>query len=327
MHMNTSWHLLPEDRPEFERAVDEVLHNAGRLPALDALGDRLTPRQLRTMALSASAAIAACAAEEYELFVRLRAELREPANAPSSMGRSGQPYAEGPAGSSTRGAGAGTVSGSGAVSGSGSGSGAGEAAGRASGAGLVAMVSVLVPVLAGTAAVIFLLVGYLLHVVSPEPSIAAPMRGAGWTFAALAAAAAIAAMAGLWLAAVRNGSRTPRVPARNAAGEEEPGLTERVALARDAWRGALVERGIVPFLSEALADPDGARQAPSSYVPTPEGSASHSGERTPRLGYSGPRFSSRSTSDGDAQEPGPRPRYSSPDYSSPHYGGPEHQPE
>ncbi|OEV30034.1 hypothetical protein AN219_13225, partial [Streptomyces nanshensis] len=64
----------------------------------------------------------------------------------------------------------------------------------------------------------------------------------------------------------------------------------------------------------------GAAAAPSTHE------APRAEERTPRLGYSGPDFSSRSPSDGKEHE-SLRPRYSSPDYSSPDYGGPEHKPE
>ncbi|OEV09514.1 hypothetical protein AN218_21685 [Streptomyces nanshensis] len=127
-----------------------------------------------------------------------------------------------------------------------------------------------------------------------------------------------------------------------------------------------MERGIVPFLEGALAerasaagagtgqrprtaadftDPagsprsedaaDSAEPAPQTSEPAePSERRDHAEDRTPRLGYSGPDFSSRSPA--ESEEPGAerdkererlRLRYSSPDYSSPDYGGPEHQPE
>ncbi|MFC4495525.1 hypothetical protein ACFPA8_15445 [Streptomyces ovatisporus] len=340
MHMNSAPHLLPEDRPEFERAVDEALRTAARRPALAALGERLRAEQLRTMALSAASAIADNAAEEYAHFVALRTELRQPAARTASAAQSAGGAGGGAGGKAGPGSGSGSRSGE---TGSGTqhqgglglaGAGA-EGLGESAGAGLLAMISVLVPLLAGTAAVIFLLLGYALHAMTPEPSIAAPMRGAGWVFAVLAAAGIVVGMVELWLTALRNGAGARRRAAEEAAstaGSGTPGragLTEELAKARAAWREALLERGIVPFLTGALADEPGSR-APSSYAPTPhEDPAAEQprrAERTPRLGYSHPDFSSRTPSDGK-EERSVRPRYSSPDYSSPEYGGPEHPPE
>ncbi|MFE9391108.1 hypothetical protein [Streptomyces sp. NPDC006784] len=313
MHMNSAPHLLREDRPEFERVLDEALRTAHRRPDLAAIGQRLNAEQLRTMALSAATAIAACAEAEYQQFVRLREELRRPENAPSV---SGAPVADGPAQGGSDGAAAelrGAGQGGGSVGERLVGAMGGENLAEASGAGLVAVVSVLAPVLAATAAVIFLLLGYALRLLSPVPAVAGPIRSAGWVFAAFAAAGILVAMAGLLLTARRNGASSIR--AGGGGTGPDPGgsrLTDQVALARSAWREALLERGIVPFLREALADPDGPRQAPAVYVPQPPGSP---------LGYSHPGFSSRPSSETDEKHS--RPRFTSPDYSSPEYGGPE----
>ncbi|MFI8850672.1 hypothetical protein ACIGW3_10880 [Streptomyces sp. NPDC053499] len=313
MHMNSAPHLLREDRPEFERVLDEALRTAHRRPDLAAIGQRLNAEQLRTMALSAATAIAACAEAEYQQFVRLREELRRPENAPSvsgAPGRGGSAHENGAA--EVRGPGQG---GGGSVSEKLVGAMGGESLAEASGAGLVAMVSVLAPVLAATAAVIFLLLGYALRLLSPEPAVAGPIRSAGWVFAAFAAAGILVAMAGLLLTALRNGGSSIRDPGGERQGTDPGGsrLAEEVALARAAWREALLERGVVPFLREALADPNGPEQAPTAYVPQSPGS---------RLGYSHPGFSSRPSSE-TAEETSSRPRFSSPDYSSPEYGGPE----
>ncbi|MGI5350105.1 hypothetical protein ACQEU8_18260 [Streptomyces sp. CA-250714] len=314
MHMNSAPHLLREDRPEFERVLDEALRTAHRRPDLAAIGQRLNAEQLRTMALSAATAIAACAEAEYQQFVRLRDELRRPENAPSVSGVAAQ-------GGSGSGSGNGTAEVRGPGQGGGSSVGeklvgamGGESLVEASGAGLMAVVSVLAPVLAATAAVIFLLLGYALRLLSPEPAVAGPIRSAGWVFAAFAAAGILVAMAGLLLTALRNGASSVRAPGGGQG--TDPGgsnLAEEVALARAAWRNALLERGVVPFLREALADPNGPEQAPAAYVPQQPGS---------RLGYSHPGFSSRPSSE-TQEETHSRPRFSSPDYSSPEYGGPE----
>lgn len=318
--MNSAPHLLAEDRPEFERILDEALRTADRHPGLSGIGRRLGRAQLRSMAMSAATPIAACADTEYQHFVALRTELRRPSNAPSSAGT-------GPAGAL-------------GLSGA-----AGEGLADRVGAGLVAVVSVLAPLLAGAAAVIFLLVGYALHMLSPEPALAEPMRNAGWTFAVLAAGTALLAMGGVLLTALRNGpsavAGTRRRAGRTAGtggtanravgaagGAAGDDLTEQVAAARAAWRDALLDRGILPFLREALADPAGAEKSPETLArDLPQE------QRTPRLGYSHPRFSSPATKGADGErDPSPRPRYSSPEYSSPDYdapayGGPETQPE
>jgi hypothetical protein len=302
MHMNSAPHLLREDRAEFERILDETLRAAHPQPGLSGIGRQLSRAQLRSMAMSAAVPIAACADAEYQHFVALRTQLRHPSNAPSSAG------------------------------------------GGRHGAGLVAVVSVLAPLLAGTAALIFLLVGYVLHMLEPEPALAAPMRNAGWTFAVLAAGTALFGMGGVLLTALRNGPsavaagpKVRRVQAGSTGGVGRRGagtagdLAAEVAAARAAWQAALLERGILPFLREALADPAGAEKSPEALArelpQTPP--------RTPRLGYSHPGFSSPATKSrdggsGDSAATRPRfssPEYASPDYEGPAYGGPETQPE
>ncbi|GHJ29899.1 hypothetical protein ABZ654_08480 [Streptomyces hygroscopicus] len=280
--MKSAPHLLTEDRPEFERVLDEALRTADRRPDLSGIGQRLTAEQLRTMALGASAAIAACAAAEYQEYRDTRARLREPAPLFPLTGGGGE-----------------SPDGTGGLAG---------ALQDAAGAGLVAMLAVLAPVLAGTAAIIFLIVGYVLNALHPAPSIAQPLVTAGWLFAALTAVGILIAAVGLLLTALRNGSSAIRGGARSEQLEE-------VDRAREVWRQALLDRGILPFLREALANPSA--PSPAAYVPrNPEAVG-----RTPHLGYSRPGFST------DGESPKARPRYSSPDYTSPDYGGPEHQPD
>src|SRR5689334_14619603 len=142
MHMNSvPQHLQSEDRQEFERLLNEALRSAPHRPELAAVGQRLNPEQLRTMALDASALITAAAAAEYQHYVRVRQELRHPAMAPSAAADS----AAADPGSATTGLV--TTLGEGAES---------------TGAGAIAVIAVLAPVLSGTAAAIFLLVGYIL---------------------------------------------------------------------------------------------------------------------------------------------------------------------
>lgn len=208
MPMNSAPPLLVEDRPEFERVLDEALRTARDDYGPAAVAARLTAPQLRAMALSAAVPIAACAATEYAEFVRLRTELRHPAYAPILTGARG-----------------------------------------ANSAGLAAVVSVLVPLLAGAAAVIFLLLGYGLHLAGPEPALAASLRSVGWAFVLLAAASALLAMAGVLWTALRNGATA----VRDRPDAAPTGLASDVERARRAWQAALLERGVLPFLREATA--------------------------------------------------------------------------
>ncbi|WP_156727845.1 hypothetical protein [Streptomyces apocyni] len=280
MHMNSAPHLLNEDRQDFERLLDDALRSAPQRPDLAAVGERLNPEQLRTMALNATVLITTAAATEYQHYVKAREHLRAPASS------STRERATGESESGTAGLAAGEVV-------------------QTAGAGLFAVLAVLAPVLAGAAAAIFLLVGYILKLLSPEPAFADTLLTTGWVFGALTAVGILVAAIGLLLTALRNGSTSVQASARNE-------LTEEVARARDAWLTALLERGILPFLREALATPG----IPEARPEPPNG-------RMPHLGYHRPGFSSP---DG-GPDAGHRPTYSRPDFSSPDYGGPDHQPD
>ncbi|MEV7194915.1 hypothetical protein AB0N81_24375 [Streptomyces sp. NPDC093510] len=297
MHMNSAPHLLNEDRPEYERILDEALRTAPDRPELAAVGQRLNTEQLRTMALNATALITAAAAAEYAHYVQVREELREPRPSSTSIREgNGQSAAE---------------SGSGGVS---LATTMGEVAEpAAAGAGAIAVVAVLAPVLAGTAAAIFLLVGYILKMLNPEPAFADTLLTAGWLFGALTAGGILVAAVGLLLTALRNGSTSLQA---GLHGEQH----EEVSRAREDWGRALLERGVVPFLREALREPGG---APAARTPSANAGGSGAHGRMPQLGYHRPGFSSP---DGGPTA-GPRPSFSSPDFSSPDFGGPDHKPE
>ncbi|MFI9050597.1 hypothetical protein [Streptomyces sp. NPDC053427] len=298
MHMNSAPHLLNEDRAEFARLLDEALRTAEHRPdgLAAAAGPHLSAEQLRTMALSATTAIAACATAEYQRYVQLRTALRTPATVPSGDG-AGDSERDGTTDEAT-----------GLATGTHPADATPPPEATEAGAGLAAMIAVLVPVLAGIAAVLFLLIGYVLRAVSPDKSMAQPLISVGWIFAALTAAGALVAMAGLVITALRNGSTSSR------ASRAEALLAVDLDRAHDAWCHALLERGLLPFLREALTgpspdpdpDPDTAK-----YVPRPAPQP-----RIPTLGYTRPTFSSP-----DSGSSGSRPRYSSPDFTSPEYGG------
>lgn len=219
----TAPYLLSEDRAAFESLLDGVLRTTHERPELASVGQRVNTEQLRTMATNASALITSAAAAEYQHYVKVRGELR--ASAP-------------PAGAAAM----------------------GEVRDE-TGGGLSAVLAVLVPVLAGTAAAIFLLIGYVLKMLTPEPGFADTMIGAGWFFGAVTAAGLLFAAVGLVVTALRH---------RSTAAGPQTDREDEIARAREAWRHALLERGIVPFLREALADPHPGTDPRARHGATPQ---------------------------------------------------------
>nr|QXL90810.1 hypothetical protein [Streptomyces sp.] len=351
--MNSAPYLLTEDRAEYERILDDALRDAPQRPELAAVGQRLNAEQLRSMALNATALITSSAAAEYAHYVRVREVSGTPSaatdrHAPEGLGRrfgaavlgTGQPRGrrtgngvaprrwgsmsygrrllaavlglrvrpEAPTGARTP-----------------------RASERPSrvrtpaqphpggprelppgltdepaGVGMFAVLLVLVPVLTGTASALFFLVGLVLNLFHTGSALARPMIAAGWLFGAVTVGGIALGVAGLVVTALRHRD----LPARSAEAHRE---SEELRRARDAWRNAVLERGIMPFLRDALADPG---TAPSRRDPgsPPLG-------RVPALGYNRPDF--HPPGDGPGPTPPPRPSFSSPDFTNPDFGGPE----
>ncbi|WP_244904737.1 hypothetical protein [Streptomyces prasinopilosus] len=175
-------------------------------------------------------------------------------------------------------------------------------------AGVAAVVAVLAPVLAGAVAAFSLLVGFLLKAFVPESAFAHILLTVGWISGAVAGVAIVVAGVGLLITALRHG------PPIDTGRDGEP--SGEVALARAAWREALRERGIVPFLREALADPGTAAAVHPEAPSEPTG-------RIPHFGYGRSGF----TSPKEGPAPRSRPRFTSPDYAGPADSGPSASPE
>ncbi|MFJ5077147.1 hypothetical protein ACIP8Z_21460 [Streptomyces sp. NPDC088553] len=212
MHMNVAPHLLTEDRAEYERVLDDALSTAHARPELAGAGTRLTLAQLRSLTLNATTLVTSAAASEYDHFVKVREQHRAAlgTRTPASPDRPGPDPGPGP--------------------------------------GVVAILTVMVPVLAGAAAVIFLLVGAVMHAVAPSVAFGATLLTAGLVFGAVAAAGLLGAAAGLLVTALRN---SPAEVSRSGAAAAAP--DDELSRAREAWRRALLERGILPFLRDVLA--------------------------------------------------------------------------
>ncbi|MGW2180716.1 hypothetical protein ACWCXX_21995 [Streptomyces sp. NPDC001732] len=146
----------------------------------------------------------------------------------------------------------------------------GRARPAATGHGLLAALVVLTPALSAAAAVIFLLLGHVLQLVEAERSLADSLIGTGWAALVVTAVAGAAAVVGLFITAARHRATS--------------GRPDGVALAhaRAAWRKALLERGLLPFLRHQLRLPPTAAQQLPPVPPTVR--------RRSRPGYSRPGF-------------------------------------
>ncbi|CAL9648911.1 hypothetical protein SUDANB176_06557 [Streptomyces sp. enrichment culture] len=139
------------------------------------------------------------------------------------------------------------------------------------GTGPTLALAVLGTLLGAAAALVLLLAGYALRLFDPDPAPARDLVTFGWWFAAGAAALGVLTMTGTVVTATR-GSPFMRE-------EEKQALSEEVERAREAWHGALLERGILPFLREALTEPGPAAERPrTAHSPFPGRGGQETGE-------------------------------------------------
>jgi hypothetical protein len=113
--------------------------------------------------------------------------------------------------------------------------------------GLWPVLAVLTPVVAAVAAAVLLLIGYGARLAEVATGFATSVVTAGWV---LALTAAVTACIGLW-ALLRTALRQ-----REGTSEcREPAGGTDVDRARERWRQALLERGLLPYLrSHLVAD-------------------------------------------------------------------------
>ncbi|WP_316522102.1 hypothetical protein [Kitasatospora brasiliensis] len=290
--------LLAEDRAEYERLLTEALRDRTVLAALRAPGATATD-QLRIRALRDADLVNGAAATEYAHFTRLRESLHS-TPPPSGTG----PSAPGLFAQLRSGGG---------------------------GAGLFPVLTVLTPILAWAAALCLLLVGYLLRATSPGLALADSLVTAGWVALAAGVAALAIGVIGLLLTALRDGAAT--TPAGT-----DPELAAELTDAHREWRAALRERGLVPYLLDALPATGNAERAeqpdfsspgytsPAFTSPGPDGLTDPGGRgRVPRPagftppdfsgpGYTPPGFTPPDEVGGRASRP---PGYTPPDFTGP----------
>ncbi|MET7640948.1 hypothetical protein [Streptomyces sp. NPDC005438] len=117
---------------------------------------------------------------------------------------------------------------------------------------LFAAVAVLVPLIAGAAAVVFLVLGYVLLLIDSRQDLGATLVLTGWTGAGLAAVTGALGLGRVVVAARRPSGMTSGGGTRGA-GEAGP-----VAEARRRWRTALRDRAVVPSCQRWLSrNPEG----------------------------------------------------------------------
>lgn len=271
------------DRPDFEQVLHQALNTPEIRTALrngSAEGPNL--EELRSQALADAASIAVAAATEYGAYVRQRAPALPGATAggPAESG-------DGPAHESGDGPGPGGQgqAGQGRAKQERGGQ---ERAGRGrAGQGLLPALAVLTPVLATAATVVFLLLGHTLGLSASQRRLADTLLTAAHTTAVIAALTTAAGAIWLFTTAIRHRATPVDRAERHRDG---------IAAARDAWRLALLERGVLPYLRGRLRD-----NRPQGTVEL---------IRRPRLGYSSPDFAS--------------PDFASPDFSGPDFTPPPH---
>ncbi|WP_156179022.1 hypothetical protein [Saccharothrix sp. ST-888] len=333
--MTTTPHLLAEDRPDFERILDEALRDGSILAALAEPGPHLTTAQLRTKALLAADTVAATAAADYRHYTELRTALLLRSAPPASpAGPGAHPAA---ASGGPRPAGRGARSGPGASD---------------QGVGLLPALTVLAPILAWSAAAVLLLLGYTLRATSPELALGRAVVTAGWAALAVGVATLVVGAVGLLLTALRDGAAPPPearakpgpgpadttqpdiagAPDPNRPGPvDDPGLLDDLAEARLAWHTALRERALLPYLHANLHSEPALPPQPTGRPNPPELlSPGYTSATFASPGYTSATFTSPGfTSPGGENLTDPEGRtprtaeFSSPGYSPPGFTGPD----
>ena len=277
--MDSAPFLQAEDKLDYARILEELLHNEQVRTALRRAPTGPNIEQLHTRAMVAFAEVSATAATEYEYFVALRAQARQTAIVPDWERIGGDEPTQWQAPES-----------------------AFTAAERA---GWVPLIAVLLPILSGLSGLVLLLFGWALST-SNKP-LGHPLVSAGLVALVVCAASICGDIIGLLLTANRD-SHTPP-DGRN------PELYAELAKARETWHSALRERGLLPYLLGQLGTvprPPGPRPPGVSLVRTrPRLGFSSPGFTSPgREGFTDERGR-------DVEPPEGETHFSSPGFTSP----------
>ena len=286
--MDSAPFLQAEDKPDFERILEDLLHHDEVRLALRRAPGGPNAEQLHTRAMRDFAAIAANAGAEYSYYRELREQVRSTTPAPDWERLGGDDPAQWQAPDSAI-----------------------DAAERA---GWVPLIAVLLPILSGLGAIVMLLLGYTFR--ANHLALGQPLVTAGFVFAVVCAASIAVDIIGLLLTAARDAATPPD--------GRSPELYAELAKAKDTWRGSLREQALLPYLLTQLGAPQHLG-APFGVASRPLGVSLVRAK--PKLGYTSPGFTSPgaeriSNLVGQEIEPDPDapPHFSSPGYTRP---GPE----
>ena len=291
--MDSAPYLQAEDKPDFERILEELLHDDEVRLALRRAPGGPNAEQLHTRAISDFADISANASAEYAYYRELRDHVRSSAPTPDWERLGGDDPAQWHAPDNPLDA--------------------------AEGAGWVPLIAVLLPILSGLGAIVMLLLGYTFR--ANHLSLGQPLVTAGFVSAVVCAAAIAVDIIGLLLTAARDAASPPD--------GRSPELYAELAKARDTWRTALRENALRPYLLAQLGAPQritaGAGAGYRRPAARPAGVSLV--RARPKLGYSSPGFTSpgpeRITDEVGHEleaDPDAEPHFSSPGFTSP---GPE----
>jgi hypothetical protein len=154
--------------------------------------------------------------------------------------------------------------------------------------GLLPALAVLAPVLAAAATAVFLLLGHLLGLGPSGRELGDALLTAGQTATVITAVTTAGGVLWLLVTAARHRATAPGPNHPTAPSGGAPGAAE----AREAWRRALLERGILPFLRARL------RQAQPDRTAAP---GRHPRMATKRTGSHGPVVGHKPQRAGDSQ--------------------------
>ena len=233
--MDSAPYLQAEDKLDYERILEELLHNDQVRSALRRAPTGPNAEQLHTRAMRDFNTVSAEAAEEYTYFVELREQARRTTPVPDWERLGGDDPAQWQEPESPL-----------------------VAAERA---GWMALIAVLLPILSGLSALVLLLLGYGLR--ADSVALGQPLVTAGLVAAVVCAASIAVDIIGLLLTAARDAAAPPE--GRN------PELYAELAKARDTWHSALRDRGLLPYLLAQLGTvprPPGPRPSGVSLVRT-----------------------------------------------------------
>ncbi|MFC1417531.1 hypothetical protein [Streptacidiphilus cavernicola] len=309
--MDSAPFLQSEDRLDYARILEELLHNEQVRVALRRAPTGPNIEQLHTRAMVAFAEVSATAAAEYGYFVQLRDQARQTAVVPDWERIGGDEPTQWQAPESPFAA--------------------------AERAGWVPLIAVLLPILSGLSGIVLLLFGWALR--ADGQSLGQPLVSAGLVAMVVCAASVCGDIIGLLLTANRDGHTPP--DGRN------PELYAELAKARETWHSALRDRGLLPFLLAQLGTvprPPGPRppgvslvrarprlgfSSPGFTSPGREGITDGLGQEPDEDGeahFSSPGFTSpgpEGITDGLGQEVEPEqddePHFTSPGFTSPSF--------